>query len=102
MTVHCRITKIDIEKFQVDLSSRSSDLRNEKGQWGTMHDTYYDHDAEAAFHQNSNNTDKNKNRTSNNSLATGMTQNLMVLVIYVSLLYGDQHFSLLQHTSKES
>ncbi|XP_039266664.1 transcription elongation factor SPT6-like isoform X1 [Styela clava] len=63
MTVHCRITKIDIDKFQVDLSSKSSDLRNESEQWGSVFDTYYDHEAEEKDKQSSQNNDKNKNRT---------------------------------------
>lgn len=33
MTVHCRITKIDIERFQVELTSKSSDLADKDGIW---------------------------------------------------------------------
>jgi transcription elongation factor SPT6 len=33
MTIHCRITKIDIERFQVELTSKSSDLADKDGMW---------------------------------------------------------------------
>ncbi len=45
MTLHCRITKIDIERFKVDLTSKSSDLQDKNGEWAPPKDTYYDHDA---------------------------------------------------------
>lgn len=64
MSVHCRILKIDIDKFQVDLTSKSSDLRNDNQTWGALSDTYYDHEAEEIDKQTSKNSDKNKNRTS--------------------------------------
>ena len=44
MTLHCRITKIDIERFRVDLTSKSSDLQDKNGEWAPAKDTYYDHD----------------------------------------------------------
>uniref|UniRef100_W5KF28 Transcription elongation factor SPT6 n=1 Tax=Astyanax mexicanus TaxID=7994 RepID=W5KF28_ASTMX len=46
MTVHCRIMKIDIEKFNVDLTCRSSDLADKNNEWKLPKDTYYDFDAE--------------------------------------------------------
>jgi len=33
MTLHCRITKIDIERFQVELTSRTSDLVDDDNKW---------------------------------------------------------------------
>ena len=33
MTIHCRILSVNIEKFSVDLSSRSSDLVDEQGRF---------------------------------------------------------------------
>uniref|UniRef100_A0A4W4EHK9 Transcription elongation factor spt6 n=1 Tax=Electrophorus electricus TaxID=8005 RepID=A0A4W4EHK9_ELEEL len=47
MTVHCRIMKIDIEKFNVDLTCRTSDLSDKNNEWKLPKDTYYDFDAEA-------------------------------------------------------
>ncbi|XP_041097249.1 transcription elongation factor SPT6 isoform X2 [Polyodon spathula] len=47
MTVHCRIMKIDIEKFSVDLTCRTSDLMDKSNEWKLPKDTYYDFDAEA-------------------------------------------------------
>uniref|UniRef100_A0A3Q2XSH6 S1 motif domain-containing protein n=1 Tax=Hippocampus comes TaxID=109280 RepID=A0A3Q2XSH6_HIPCM len=47
MTVHCRIMKIDIEKFSVDLTCRTSDLSDKANEWKLPKDTYYDFDAES-------------------------------------------------------
>ena len=33
MTIHCRISKIDIDRFQVDLTCKSSDLMDKDNQW---------------------------------------------------------------------
>lgn len=44
--VHCRIIKIDIERFSVDCSSKSSDLLDRNGEWRPKKDTYYDQDLE--------------------------------------------------------
>ncbi|KAJ0061685.1 hypothetical protein NL108_005822, partial [Boleophthalmus pectinirostris] len=46
MTVHCRIMKIDIEKFSVDLTCRTSDLTDRGNEWKLPKDTYYDFDTE--------------------------------------------------------
>jgi len=64
MTIHCRILKLDIDRFQVDLSCRGSDLRDEIGRWKTQLDLYYDFDAERADKQKSDASQKNSNRTS--------------------------------------
>uniref|UniRef100_T1IT45 S1 motif domain-containing protein n=1 Tax=Strigamia maritima TaxID=126957 RepID=T1IT45_STRMM len=42
MTLECRIIKIDMENFRVDLSTKSSDLRN----WRPLRDDFYDRYAE--------------------------------------------------------
>ncbi|XP_005089175.1 transcription elongation factor SPT6 isoform X2 [Aplysia californica] len=46
MTIHSRITKIDIERFQVELTSKSSDLSDKDGLWRPQKDVYYDYDQE--------------------------------------------------------
>uniref|UniRef100_A0A8D3CLP5 SPT6 homolog, histone chaperone and transcription elongation factor n=1 Tax=Scophthalmus maximus TaxID=52904 RepID=A0A8D3CLP5_SCOMX len=46
MTVHCRIMKIDIEKFSVDLTCRTSDLMDKANEWKLPKDSYYDFDTE--------------------------------------------------------
>ncbi|KAK2185910.1 hypothetical protein NP493_217g02051 [Ridgeia piscesae] len=46
MMLHCRITKIDIERFQVELTSRSSDLLDKEGKWKLQKDLFYDYDTE--------------------------------------------------------
>lgn len=33
MTLHARITKIDIERFAVDLTTKSSDLADKNNEW---------------------------------------------------------------------
>lgn len=45
-TLHCRITKIDIDRFQVELTCRSSDLQDKDGNWKPQRDLYFDFDAE--------------------------------------------------------
>lgn len=47
MTVHCRIMKIDIEKFSVDLTCRTSDLMDKANEWKLPKDSYYDFDTES-------------------------------------------------------
>ena len=42
MTIHCRILSVNIEKFSVDLSCRSSDLADKQGRfrsavWNMLH-----------------------------------------------------------------
>uniref|UniRef100_A0A4D5R9G5 Transcription elongation factor SPT6 n=1 Tax=Scolopendra viridis TaxID=118503 RepID=A0A4D5R9G5_SCOVI len=46
MTLHCRIMKIDIERFQVDLTCRSSDLADKNNEWRPPKDAYYDEESE--------------------------------------------------------
>lgn len=44
--IHCRVTKIDIERFSVECSSKSSDLADKKHEWRPKKDNYYDQDNE--------------------------------------------------------
>lgn len=64
MSLHARITKIDIEKFQVDLTSKSSDLQDENDQWKPQKDTYYDYDTEVSDKQKETEVRKAKARQS--------------------------------------
>ena len=41
MIIHARITKIDIERFAVDLTSKSSDLADKEGKWRYDPNAYY-------------------------------------------------------------
>ncbi|XP_064619005.1 transcription elongation factor SPT6-like [Lineus longissimus] len=41
-TLHCRITKIDIDRFQTDMTCRSSDLADKEGKRKLQKDLYYD------------------------------------------------------------
>nr|CAB3266713.1 transcription elongation factor SPT6 [Phallusia mammillata] len=63
MTIHCRILKLDIDRFQVDLTCRGSDLRDDENKWKQQLDTYYDFEAETADKQKSEDTNKNTNQT---------------------------------------
>ncbi|EDO33602.1 predicted protein [Nematostella vectensis] len=46
MTLHCRVTRMNMERFQVDLSCRSSDLADKDKKFSLPFDLYYDKDAE--------------------------------------------------------
>ncbi|XP_074640844.1 transcription elongation factor SPT6-like [Tubulanus polymorphus] len=46
MTLHARITKIDIERFEVELTCRSSDLSDKDNKWRLQRDLYFDYDSE--------------------------------------------------------
>eukprot|EP00117_Sycon_ciliatum_P042302 scpid17102/ scgid30794/ Transcription elongation factor SPT6; Protein pandora len=51
MVIHCRILRVNFERFSVELTTRSSDLSNKDGQFNGPRDTYYDEaaaDAEKA------------------------------------------------------
>ncbi|XP_051786507.1 transcription elongation factor SPT6 [Erpetoichthys calabaricus] len=63
MTVHCRIMKIDIEKFSVDLTCRTSDLMDKNNEWKLPKDTHYDFDAEAEDLKLDEETKKKQQRT---------------------------------------
>lgn len=63
MTVHCRIMKIDIEKFSADLTCRTSDLMDRNNEWKLPKDTYYDFDAEAADHKQEEDMKRRQQRT---------------------------------------
>ncbi|XP_041979251.1 transcription elongation factor SPT6 [Aricia agestis] len=45
-TIHCRVLKIDVERFSVDCSSKSSDLLDKNNEWRPSKDPYYDQESE--------------------------------------------------------
>lgn len=45
-TIHCRITKIDVERFSVECTSKSSDLADKNHEWRPPKDPFYDNEAE--------------------------------------------------------
>ncbi|CAH3024911.1 unnamed protein product [Porites evermanni] len=45
MTLHCRVTRINMERLQLDLTCRSSDLADKEGKYSPLKDLYYDHDS---------------------------------------------------------
>lgn len=63
MTVHCRIMKIDIEKFSVDLTCRTSDLMDKANEWKLPKDSYYDFDNEAEDQKRDEELKKKQQRT---------------------------------------
>lgn len=44
--IHCRIIKIEPERFSFEATSRSSDLKDEERMWRPQKDPYYDYDTE--------------------------------------------------------
>ncbi|CAH1116319.1 unnamed protein product [Phaedon cochleariae] len=44
--IHCRILKIDVERFSVDCTSKSSDLLDKNHEWRPPRDPYYDQERE--------------------------------------------------------
>lgn len=64
MTVHGRLIKVDIERLQVDVTCKGSDLRDEESVWKQSLDTYYDYEQELADKHKNDNANKNANRTS--------------------------------------
>lgn len=89
MTVHCRIMKIDIEKFSADLTCRTSDLMDRNNEWKLPKDTYYDFDAEAADHKQEEDMKRKQQRT---STFASVAQVLAVLVgMHRLWLYPLQH-----------
>uniref|UniRef100_A0A3Q4B8K3 Transcription elongation factor SPT6 n=1 Tax=Mola mola TaxID=94237 RepID=A0A3Q4B8K3_MOLML len=63
MTVHCRIMKIDIEKFSVDLTCRTSDLMDKANEWKLPKDSYYDFDTESEDQKHEEELKKKQQRT---------------------------------------
>lgn len=63
MTVHVRIMKIDIEKFSVDLTCRTSDLMDKANEWKLPKDSYYDFDTESEDQKHEEELKKKQQRT---------------------------------------
>uniref|UniRef100_A0A8C5RCP7 SPT6 homolog, histone chaperone and transcription elongation factor n=1 Tax=Laticauda laticaudata TaxID=8630 RepID=A0A8C5RCP7_LATLA len=64
MTVHCRIMKIDIEKFSADLTCRTSDLMDRSNEWKLPKDAHYDFADEASDHKQDEELKRKQQRTS--------------------------------------
>ncbi|XP_058451716.1 transcription elongation factor SPT6 [Malaya genurostris] len=45
-TIHVRVIKIDVEKFSLDCSSKTSDLTDRNNEWRPRRDQFYDQDAD--------------------------------------------------------
>ncbi|KAK4008393.1 hypothetical protein OUZ56_013534 [Daphnia magna] len=63
-TIHCRITKIDVERFSVAATCKSSDLMDKNGEWRPPKDAYYDTSAEEAIVRAEEDSKKLKHRQS--------------------------------------
>uniref|UniRef100_A0A6B2EJU3 Transcription elongation factor SPT6 n=1 Tax=Phlebotomus kandelakii TaxID=1109342 RepID=A0A6B2EJU3_9DIPT len=61
-TVHVRIIKIDVDRFSVDCSSKSSDLLDKNHEWRPTKDAYYDQDSEDQITRKDDDTKKQKAR----------------------------------------
>ena len=62
MTIHARILRINIEKFHVNLTSRSSDLTDKNHQFGPQRDYSYDFELEEADRKEEAEQKRKKNR----------------------------------------
>lgn len=60
--IHCRITKIDVERFSVDCTSKSSDLADKNFEWRPPRDRFYDMEAEEKDLKTEAELKKNKQR----------------------------------------
>uniref|UniRef100_A0A146LTI5 Transcription elongation factor SPT6 n=1 Tax=Lygus hesperus TaxID=30085 RepID=A0A146LTI5_LYGHE len=60
--IHCRITKIDVERFSIEASSKSSVLLDKNHEWRPLKDPYYDHEAESKDIQTEETIKKNKQK----------------------------------------
>ncbi|GAB0093481.1 Transcription elongation factor SPT6 [Sergentomyia squamirostris] len=60
--VHVRIIKIDVDRFSVDCSSKSSDLLDKNHEWRPTKDGYYDQEAEDRVMKRDDETKKQKQR----------------------------------------
>lgn len=56
--IHCRIIKIEPDRFSFEATSKSSDLKDEDHHWRPQKDPYYDHEAESRHRKTE--LDKNK------------------------------------------
>ncbi|ODN05104.1 Transcription elongation factor SPT6 [Orchesella cincta] len=61
-TVHCRVVKIDVERFSVECTSRTSDLHDIKQEWRPAKDPSYDQEREDHENQKEDDAWKNKQR----------------------------------------
>ena len=62
--IHCRVTKIDVERFSVMSTSKSSDLMDKNGEWRPQKDPYYDALAEEDLRRAEVDSKKQKQRQS--------------------------------------
>lgn len=60
--IHCRIIKIDVERFSVDCTSKSSDLADKNHEWRPTKDPYYNQDDEDKDIKTEAEVKKNKQR----------------------------------------
>jgi len=56
--IHCRVIKIEPDRFSFEATSKSSDLKDEEHQWRPHKDPYYDHETESRLRKTE--LDKNK------------------------------------------
>lgn len=61
-TIHVRVTKIDVERFSLDCSSKSSDLADKNNEWRPRKDQCYDQEAEDADNKKETDAKKQQQR----------------------------------------
>ena len=81
--MHARISKIDIDRFQVELTSKTSDLVDKDHKWRLSYDPFYDTIAEEEDKQKEEDKNKNKAKQSmyfrlcNNTTTSALRQVLL-------------------------
>ncbi|XP_053682343.1 transcription elongation factor SPT6 isoform X2 [Sabethes cyaneus] len=60
--IHVRVVKIDVDRFALDCSSKSSDLADKNNEWRPRKDQYYDQEAEDKDNKKESNVHTNLNR----------------------------------------
>ncbi|CAL8137322.1 unnamed protein product [Orchesella dallaii] len=61
-TIHCRVVKIDVDRFSVECTSRTSDLHDMKQEWRPPKDPFYDQEKEDLENKKEDDLRKNKQR----------------------------------------
>lgn len=81
MTIHCRILRVNLDKFSVDLTCRSSDLTDREGKFSLPKDTYYDHSQSDA--------DQRKEEASQNQPKQKYVKRVIVHPSFMNMAFGE-------------
>lgn len=80
--VHVRVTKIDVERFQAECSSKTSDLLDRNHEWRPQKDSYYDQDLEDQEMKKEDDSKKKQSRQQ-------YTKRIIVHPSFYNISYGE-------------